>query len=88
MLIFTALTTFIYADLNTDLLQVYKLSDVNDTLGNSNSIYLRIIKDTSNPTPSKSAPPGIPGYELGTLVAILGIVSVIIGIKQKRANKH
>ncbi len=61
---------------------------VNDTLGNSNSIYLRIIKDTSNPTPSNSAPPGIPGYEVGTLVAILGIVSVIIGIKQKRANKH
>jgi len=55
----------------------------NDTLGNSGTISVTIIKDTST-SPPPGSPSGIPGYDLGLLISIISIISVIIIAKRRK----
>jgi parallel beta-helix repeat protein len=56
---------------------------MNDTVGNSGTISVTIIKDTST-SPPPGSPPGIPGYGLGLLIGIVSIISVISIAKRRK----
>jgi hypothetical protein len=54
---------------------------MNDTVGNSGTISVTIIKDTSTSPPPT---PGIPGYDLAFLISVISIISVIIIAKRRK----
>jgi len=56
---------------------------MNDTAGNSGTISVTIIKDTST-SPPPGTPPGIPGYDIGFLISIISIISVFIITKRRK----
>ena len=54
---------------------------MNDTVGNSGTISVTIIKDTSTSPPPT---PGIPGYDLALLISVIFIISVIVIAKRRK----
>ncbi len=56
----------------------------NDTVGHIGTISVTIVKDTSTSPPSGN-PPEISGYDLGLLISVISIISVIIIAKRKKS---